>query len=81
MLARGHEVLFFGNPCFREYVTTVGMQFVPISTPEEYHRVFGEIAEDDPAKALKRITAHFGEICGDYYMALKANVTHAKPSR
>jgi rhamnosyltransferase subunit B len=74
MLARGHEVLFFGNPCFREYVTTVGMQFVPISTSEEYHRVFGEIAEDDPAKALKRITAHFGEICGDCYMALKANV-------
>src|ERR1035437_2491182 len=74
LLARGHEVFFFGNPYFREYVTSVGIQFVPISSVDEYQKVFGEIAESDPEKALRRVATHFGEICGDYYEAMKAKV-------
>src|SRR5574337_855388 len=74
MLSRGHEVLFFGNPHFREHATTVGLEFVPIGTSGEYHRILDEIAEGDPARALKRINAYFGEICGDYYRAMKAHV-------
>lgn len=74
MLARGHEVIFYGNPYFRDWVTSVGVQFMPISTADEYQRVFGEITEADAAKALRRITAHFGDITRDYYNAMKAAV-------
>lgn len=74
MLSRGHEVLFFGNPFFRAYVNSAGLQFVPVGTPDEYHRIFGEIAEDHPATALKSINAHFGAVCSDYYKAMRAHV-------
>ena len=73
MQARGHEVILYGNPYFREYVAAVGIQFVPVSTTFEYEKLFGELAESDPRKALQRVTAHFGEICGAYYEAMKAD--------
>lgn len=74
MLARGHEVIFYANPYFCGNATSVGLQFVPISTVVEYQSVFGDINESDPAKALQCIAAHFGEICGDYYRAMKSDV-------
>jgi len=74
MRDRGHDVTLYANPYFRDYVAAVGLQFVPISTVDEYSRLFGELAESDPKKALKRISEHFGEICNDYYNAMKADV-------
>lgn len=78
MSARGHEVFFFGNPYFREHVAGVGLAFVPVGTSDDYHRIFDEIAEDRPVTALKRINAHFGEIGGDCYRAMR---THVAPHR
>ena len=72
--ARGNEVVLFANPYFRDYVIAAGLQFVPISTVEAYARLFGELAESDPQKALQRVSAHFGEICRDYYQAMKAQI-------
>jgi hypothetical protein len=46
-------------------VIAAGLQFVPISTVDEYARLFGELAESNPKKALQCISAHFGEICRD----------------
>lgn len=74
MLYRGHEVTLYANPYFRDYVTAAGLQFVPISTVDDYSRLFGELAESDPKKALQRVSEHFGEICNDYYNAMKADV-------
>jgi rhamnosyltransferase subunit B len=74
MRARGHEIVLFANPYFRDYVMAAGLQFAPISTLDEYARLFGDFAESDPQKALKRVSAHFGEICSHYYQAMNVEV-------
>ena len=74
MRARGHESVLFANPYFRDDVTAAGLQFVPIGTVDEYARLCGELAESDPMKALQRVSAHFAEICRNYYLAMKAEV-------
>ena len=74
MRNRGHEVILYANPYFREPVTAAGLQFVPISTIEKYSNLFGEVADADPKKALQRVSAELAEICKDYYMAMKADV-------
>jgi UDP:flavonoid glycosyltransferase YjiC (YdhE family) len=74
MRDRGHDVILYANPYFRGYVTAAGLQFVPISTVDEYSRLFGELAESDPKKALQRVSEHFSEICNDYYNAMKTDV-------
>lgn len=74
MLTRGHDVVLYANPYFRDYVVAAGLEFVPISTVDEYARLFGELADSDPKKALQRVSAHFGKICRDYYQAMKAEV-------
>lgn len=73
MRKRGHEVILYANPYFREYVTATGLQFVPISTVEKYSNLFGEFADANPKKALQRVSAELAEICKDYYMAIKAD--------
>lgn len=74
LASRGHDVILYANPFFRSYATDAAIPFVPISTVDEYSFLFGELAENDPRKAFKRVAKHFAEICLTYYQAMKAEV-------
>lgn len=73
MRDRGHEVILYANPYFRDYVTAAGIRFVPVSTVDKYSTLFGEFTDSDPNKAMQRVSAELAEICKDYYVAMKAD--------
>lgn len=72
--ARGHEVILYANPFFLGYTTDTAIGFVPISTTEKYSLLFGELSDDDPSRAFKRVAKEYAEICPQYYRAMKADV-------
>lgn len=72
--ARGHEVILYANPFFLDYATDSTIGFVPISTTEQYSLLFGELSDDNPSRAFKRIAKEYVEICPQYYQAMKADV-------
>ena len=74
MRARGHEVLLFTNPYFRDDVLAAGLGFVPVGTVDDYHRTLGELAETNPKKAVQRALDAFIEICRVYYQSMKAEI-------
>lgn len=48
MKARGHDVVFYANPHFRDHVASIGTRFVPIGNVAEYERLFGEFDDSSP---------------------------------
>ena len=72
--ARGHDVILYANPFFRNYTTDSEIRFVPISTVEKYSSLFGELSDVDPTRAFKRVAKEYAEICPEYYRAMKTDV-------
>ena len=71
---RGHEVIFYSNPFFRPYVADAAIPFVPIGTVDEYLSLFGELADQDPNKAFKRVAKEYARIGPEFYRAMKRDV-------
>ena len=72
--ARGHDVILYANPFFRNYTTDSEIRFVPISTVEKYSSLFGELSDVDPTRAFERVAKEYAEICPEYYRAMKTDV-------
>lgn len=73
-MARGYDVILYINPFFGAFAVDAGIQFVPISTVEEYSSLLGELSEGSPRKAFKRVARELAENCGLYYKAMEADV-------
>ncbi|MDR2991659.1 MAG: glycosyltransferase [Burkholderiaceae bacterium] len=72
MSARGHEVVFFANPHFRDYVIDAGFRFVPIGTLDEYISNSSDFTKSNFKKSKR--SPHYIDICLDYYHAMRAEI-------
>lgn len=78
LMGRGHEVLVFANPVFATYAQQAGLPFVPISSAEAYAALLGELVEDDPDRAFRRVAEECAALGRDYYAAMRAHVVPGK---
>lgn len=74
LLRRGHEVLFYANPVFSDYVANAGLRFRPVSTADAYASLFNEAVDDNPDRAFRRVAREFETLGGEYYVAMKADL-------
>lgn len=72
--ARGHDVILYANPFFRQHAVDAQLAFVGVGTVAAYMTLFGEAAGNDPTKDFKRVAKELADLCGPYYEAMKADV-------
>jgi UDP:flavonoid glycosyltransferase YjiC (YdhE family) len=72
MNVRGHEVVFFANPHFRDYVIDAGFRFVPIGTLDEYTSNSSDFTKSNSKKSAR--SPRYIDICLDYYHAMRAEI-------
>lgn len=71
LVRRGHEIYFYANPVFAEYVANTGLCFRPVSTAKAYGSLFSEAVDNNPQRAFKRVAREFETLGSEYYTAMK----------
>jgi rhamnosyltransferase subunit B len=78
LLARGHEVQLIAPAMYEAMARSLGLQFVPIGTVEQFERHSSRADLWHPRKGFQVIAEATGEFLGDYYRTLRE---HCEPGR
>lgn len=71
---RGHDVVLFTNPAFRDCARDVGLDFVPVGAPEDCEALFAASADGDATRAFERVARGYANACPAYVDAMRARV-------
>lgn len=75
---RGHEIYFYANPVFAEFVTNAGLHFRPVGTAHAYAALFSEAVDNNPDRVFRRVAREFETLSGEYYAAMQVDVLPGK---
>jgi UDP:flavonoid glycosyltransferase YjiC (YdhE family) len=74
MFVRGHDVVIFSTPYFRDDVITAGLRFAPVGTVDDYYRILGELAALDSIKSIQYVARLYTDISRDYHRAMRTEI-------
>ena len=78
LIARGHQAAIITNPHFQKMVESMGVEFLPFGTAENYHELAHHPDLFNPMKGPPLILQLMATTLGELYALIDANVTPGK---